>query len=491
MSSSRVFVPALVLCLSVAGSPACSDAGSPGAHDAALAPDRGSGEARLDADRREGGLPDAPVELGAFEAGPGDSGADSGMTLKPPFGAAVGGAYLIGSSFAAGVRGYVQTFTQEAGLSVSVTEWITGGASMWTIWNGSGTARQARLAELTSGKYGALFMNAQRPWRQTGSEAIAAGNFASRAHAADPSFRVVIQQYWTFEQSPYRFADASTRAEDLAMYRQGALRVAMLMALAVGTPVYVAPVGAAVEAVKELAAGGKLAGFAARADLHEADGQHLSALGLYVQALTLHGALYQDRPHGHSAVVGSGSAATTLSAGDAKLIWDAVHTALRDTPFSGWYRKAPATLSSYKAAMSKALRNWETFDALAAQTVTSGTFAGQDGATWSFTKGRAQAGAPRLVNNTLYLESGGTVTAPLAAGVGDLSFILSPPGPGTASVMVKASARSIGPLTRAGDNTGDLLATVVKAVAQKGPVKLTITCTKGPCLVDNVQWTDP
>ena len=380
----------------------------------------------------------------------------------------------------------MQTLTKEAGLTVAVDEWITGGASIWNIWNSSGSELQTRLTQLKSGKYDVLFMNAQRPWRQTGSEAVAAGNFVKEALASSAKFRFLIQVYWTFEQSPYRYSEKSTLAEDVQMYRKGALRVALNIARAQKAPVFVAPVGVAMERVKELAAGGKLQGYKTRAALHAGDGAHLSDLGLYVQALVIHGAAYQDRPHGHTKVLGS----KTLSAADAKAIWDAVEKVLRDTPFSGWYKKPPATLSAYLTALSAALGNWETFDKLSALSVSSGSFTGEGGVAWSYTKARSQAAWPRLINNTLYLETGGTVSATVAKGAKSVDFIFSPLTAGaTATVEVRAGGKAVSTHSRTTLNTTDLYASRSSSNT-KGPVKLELACKKGPCLVDNVMWTD-
>lgn len=441
---------------------------------------------------------DASPEAGAgdsspdvtVDAGPPDLAPDAGP-LQAPFGPAKAGSYLVGSSFAQGIRGTIQTLTKEAGLTVSVDEWITGGASIWDIWNSSGTELQTRLTALTSGKYDVLFMNAQRPWRQTGSEAVAAGNFVKQAHASNSKYRFLIQVYWTFEQSSFRHSEKSTLAEDLAMYRLGALRLALNIALAHKAPVFVAPVGLAMERVKELAAKGKLQGYKTRAALHAGDGSHLSDLGLYVQALVIHGAAYQDKPHGHTKVLGSGSSAKTLSAADAKAIWDVVQTVLRDTPFSGWYKKPPATFAAFQTALSAALGNWENFDKLSALSISSGTFTGEHGVAWSYTKARAQASWPRLINNTLYLETGGTLGATLPAGAGRLEFIFSPFTAGAAATMeLRAAGKTVSTFTRSSVNTTDLFASRADGVKAAGPVKLELVCKKGPCLVDNVIWTD-
>lgn len=463
---------------------ACTD-GS-GSSKEAGAPETGVDAARLEAGSEAG------ADAASLDAGPDAAVAEAGADAGGPFTAAAKGAYIIGSSFAQGIKNYIETFTKESGLTVPVTEWITGGASIWTIWFSSNpTEKQTHLGELASGKYDVLFMNAQRPWRLTGSEALAGGNFAEKALTAVPDYRVLIQVYWTFEQSPYRFSETSTRDQDLAMYRQGALRVAQLMSSKIKAPVFVAPVGLAIERVKELATGGKLQAYKTRAALHQGDGSHLSDLGNYIQALVIHGAAYQDKPQGHSRKLGSGGGAKTLSTADANLVWGEVNKVLRDTPFSGWYGKAPTTLAGYQASLKAALRNWETFDNFTSSTVGSGSFVGRDGVSWSYTKSRAQAGAPRLINTTLYMEQGGTLTATLPKGLDQLHFIFSPLTSGaTATVEVLAKGISLGSKTRSQDNTSTLYATVVSGINTKGALNVELRCKAGPCLVDSVQWTD-
>ncbi len=448
----------------------------------------------------DAGLVDAAVMDLAADASPPD--ANTPELAPPPdaqapdagapFGPARGGAYIMGSSFAMGIKDTIKTFTQESGLSVKVSEWTIGGAPIELMWSetkaNNPTLLAAKLAELKSGSYGVLFMNAQQPWRQAEREIRGVTSFTREALKGNPAFRFVIQVYWTLEQDPYKFSDKSTMWEDLAMFRRGALHLAYRVASAIKAPVFVAPVGIAIERVKEQAASGKLAAFKSRAALHEPDGSHLSKLGNYIQASVIHTAAYQDKPHGHSKKLGAG----TLSSSDAAIIWDEVLKAVRQTPFSGWYVKAPTTFTAYLAALKRAIRNWETFDNLKpASAFGSGTFTGQDGFTWTYKQGRATTTAPRLHDSTLVLNKGGSLWANIPGGVGELSFILGKqqPGSAAASLEVRVGGKSLGTYSRAQDNL-TRLATVITGIKASGPVKLELLVKGDACLLDNLIWTD-
>lgn len=408
------------------------------------------------------------------------------------FGPTTSGTYLIGSSFAMGVQSYIQTLTQEAGLAVSVAEWTVGGASINSLWNDTSAQNpallQSKLAEITSGKFGLLFMNAQQPWLQTDTETLGVGRFAGEALKGNPSFRLMIQVYWTFEQDPYRFRETSTRWEDLMMVRFGALRVAYQVGKALNAPVFVAPVGEAIERVKERAAKGQLSAYTSRSALHEADGQHLSGLGNYVQASVIHAGAYQRYPQGQSKQINSSSGSTLLTEADAKLIWDDITESVRKTPFSGWYEQESTTLSGYMAALKKAISNWETFDGLSAS---GGSFTGEDGFSWTVVKGKAAASTEQLIGRTLSLESGGSLAGSIPKGVGVLFFVFSPLSTGPAATLeVWLGGTLAGTYTRSQDNRTTKYATMLTNLNAKGPVTLEIKSKGAPCLLDNVQWTD-
>ena len=187
-----------------------------------------------------------------------------------------------------------------------------------------------------------------------------------------------------------------------------------------------------------------------------------------------------------------GGTSATLSTADAAIIWDEVYKAVRETPFSGWYSKAPATFSAYLAALKHAIRNWETFDKLKqAGAYGSGTFTGEDGFSWTYKEGMAAATAPRLHDSTLSLNKGGRLTATIPGGVGELSFILGKGASGSAaaSVEIKVGGKTQGTFTRAKENV-EKLAFRVKGIQAKGPVKLELLVKGAPCLVDNMIWTD-
>ena len=432
-------------------------------------------------------IPDlAPPDLGAPDA------------AGPPFGPNNKGAYIMGSSYAMEIQDFIKTFTAESGLTAKVGEWTMGGAAMDVIWSQTlatnPTLLAAKLKELRSGDYGLLFMNAQQPWIQTDSEIRGVGNFTEEALKGNAAYRFMIQVYWRTEQEPYRFSETSTRAQDLAMYRRGALRVAHDVAAYIKAPVFVAPVGVAVEAVKDLAVAGKLSAFKTRAALHEPDGQHLSALGHYVQALVVHTAAYQDTPHGHSLRLGVGSGSPALTPADAKLIWDAVLKAVREAPFSGWYKAAPADAAKQLAALSAAISNWETFDNLkAASSPGNGVFTGEDGFTWTFSQGTEATTPNGLVGRTLGLsKSGGALAATIPGGVGELSFVFSKAlaSGSDAVIEVRVGGKKVGAYTRGAANTSTLYATRITGIDTKGPVKVELLCKGDSLLVDDVMWTD-
>ena len=417
-------------------------------------------------------------------------GPDSGVAA--PFAPAKKGVYVIGSSYAMGIRSYLQTLIKDDGRADPATDWTEGGVSIHSLWWYSVTNPsriQPKLKQITAGAHDVLFMNAQRPWIQTKGEVIGVGGFVKEVAAKQPSFRFLIQVYWRTEQFPYRYHLTSTRQQDLAMYRRGALQVAHQVAQATKAPVFVAPVGLALEAVKELAAGGKLKGYSKRQDLHDPDGQHLSELGKYVQALVIHCAAYQHKPHGHSAKVGS----ATLAPSDAKLIWDSVQAVVQQTPFSGWYAKAPTSYATYIAALGQALSNWETFDLLQQSSSGSGSFVGQGGVSWSFSAARVHSVTPGLVGNSVQLAAkSGSLSTTLSGGVDQLSLVLSAAS-SSASVKLELwlGGKLRGTVTRQ-DNRTTLHANQLTGLKAKGPVKLELRCAGagGDCLVDNLRWSD-
>ena len=438
----------------------------------------------------DGSAPDlGPLDLGAPDAAAGT-----------PFGAATLGAYIMGSSYAEGIQDYLKTFIGESGITAKVASWTVGGAPINYLWTGTQasdpTLFLTKLTELKSGAYGLLFMNAQMPWIQTDMEIKGVSGFTAEALKAKADFRFLIQVYWRTEQSPYRFSETSTRRQDLAMYRRGALRVAYQVARAIKAPVFVAPVGTAVEGVKDLALAGKLVGFKTRAALHESDGEHLSDLGHYIQAMVVHTAAYQNAPQGHSRKLGSASGGPSLTTADAKLIWDEVSKAVRDTPFSGWYKKSAGSYTAYLAALKAAIRNWETFDKLTQlNTPGDGTFTGEDGLTWTYKQGMAvlASAEPRLFDRTLVLDKvGSSLWASIPGGVGELSFVFSKRLVTAADAVVelRVGGKTVGTYTRSAFNADTKYANQVTGIDGKGPVKLEFVCKGSSMFLDNVIWTE-
>lgn len=333
---------------------------------------------------------------------------------------------VIGSSFTTDIGEYCQSMLAQKGITVTNKKCQIIGASIEFIWNNDASSSPYNpKTELQSGNNELLFMNAQVPWLRTEMEADYSGRFAQLGINSYPGLRTMIQDYWVTEPAQYCFNQGCGNYDNLAMYRRGSVKVALLMTQTLNKQVYIAPVGLTIEKVKELAESGQLSGFTRSADLFDTDGKHLGPLGKYVQALTILCGLHQKDVRGYPSTVYSpyGGLLFQCSTTDAAKIQDLIYSTVRSTSFSGWYQDESSTVASYITSLKSNLLNFESFDKCNASTgsLGNGNYVGDNNITWNYIKAKLKDDHYSLTDKCIELGAGGELSATIAGGVGNLS----------------------------------------------------------------------
>jgi len=259
------------------------------------------------------------------------------------------------------------------------------------------------------------------------------------------------------------------------------------MATELNHKVYIIPVGATVQVMREKIAAGDLERYKHSDDLMS-DSIHLSEMGRYIQAcLTFCGAYrYDVRKLPGDVVGGRGPRRLKFSPHDAKIIHQVVYETVRNTPYSGWYKDEPDSLDAYLKHLQAGLKNWESFDKMHPASGT-GTFAGDNGIKWSYTNVRSGKDGEILTDAFIVMRGGSSLSATIPGGIADLHFAMYK----GAEIEVTVDGKSMGtfkPVREGGWNNHYFK---IKDLDKTGDVKVEFTCRSREAIMDNISWTVP
>lgn len=343
------------------------------------------------------------------------------------------------------------------------------------------------LHELTTGTVDVLAMTATRPWRYTESEAEACTYFSMLLLRSNPDARVFIHDYWTVSPPGRSLYPELHGWDNVRGMHLGAIKIINLMAKAVQHKVYVIPVGAAIQTMRERITAGELENYKHPDDLMS-DSIHLSEMGRYVQAcLTFCGAYRYDVRRLPGDVVGDrDSRRLRLSRLDAAIIHQVVYDTVRNTPYSGWYRNEPDGFEAYRARLRAGLKNWESFDKLYPAAGT-GMFTGDNGIQWSYTNASSGRDGQILTDAFIILRRGLALSATIPGGLCDLHFAMYK----NAEIEVAVDGESMGvfkPVREGGWNNHYFKITGLSKTAD---ARVQFTCRSREAIMDNISWTVP
>jgi len=267
----------------------------------------------------------------------------------------------------------------------------------------------------------------------------------------------------------------------------GAIKIINLMARKLKHKVYIIPIGAAVQVMREKIAAGELDGYKQSDDLMS-DSIHLSEMGRYIQAcLTFCGAYrYDVRKLPGDVVGGRGRRRLKFSPHDAKIIHQVVYETVRNTPYSGWYKNEPDSLDAYLTHLRAGLKNWESFDKMHPSSGT-GTFTGDNGIKWTYTNISTGKDGEILTDAFIIMRGGSSLSATIPGGIGDLHFAMYK----GAEIEVTVDGKAIGtfkPVREGGWNNHYFK---IKDLNKTGDVKVEFTCRSREAIMDNISWTTP
>jgi hypothetical protein len=396
---------------------------------------------------------------------------------------ALTGNYRIGSSYV--TDSYrLQRFLEARGLVVPTYRRQIIGAPIEYIWSwtveNDPAAHAAHVAELQNEAYDALIMNAQRPMVQGNRELKGTVLWSEEALAAVPAYRILIHEYWITEAGSYSWDETqSNRARQQQWYWFASLALAYEATTTLGVPIYVAPIGSAVERAKQAALAGLLDSASSGDDFHP-DGSHLNALGKYVQEGVVAAGAYQIDVRGtHNRLDGG----TTLSSNDAAILQQIIHDTVRTTPCSGWHTDAPMDLAGYRDALAAALRVHEGFANFPA--AGGGTYTNLSGQAWQYS-GATPAGTG--LDACLRLSAGGTLATVLPRGLLAFSLRMRKPAAGTAELELQVNGSPAGVLAT---SSADLWGCELINLEYTGAVAVVLeNIGTGSIEVDDLIWDE-
>lgn len=415
---------------------------------------------------------------------------------------ATAGNFRIGSSFVTDAD-RLQRFLTARGLNVPTHRYQIIGAGLEYIYNhnrvNQPATHTAEIALLQGGNHDALVLNAQRPTEQGERELDGTLLFATDALAANPRVRVFIHEYWRDDGGggvDYPWDDDGTNRERMRQWNWlASVALAYEATRLLGTPVFVAPIGSALEHAKSAAVSGQLAVTNARSGFHSGDA-HLNELGKYVQEAVVAAGAYRIDVRGTSTWV---SSSLSLSAADAAVLQGVAHDTVRATPFSGWHADEAANLAAHLEQMRAALAIHEGFEALPTlASPASGTFTNpRSGLVWTYSGATSADGfyntplqrtATRL-ERKLRLAPGGTLAATFPRGLVHFTLRLRQVSGGTATLRLDVDGAAAATFTNASTNLSGREARDLEA-APGTPITLTNTGT-GIVELDDLIWDEP
>jgi hypothetical protein len=330
-------------------------------------------------------------------------------------------------------------------------------------------------------------MTATRPWRYTEVEAGACAYFSKLLLQHNPDARIFIHDYWTVSPPDRSLYPELHGWDNVRGMNLGAIKIINLMAKKLNHKVYIVPVGAAVQTMREKIAAGELDGYKQPDDLMS-DSIHLSEMGRYIQAcLTFCGAYrYDVRKLPGDVVGGRNQRRLKFSPHDAKIIHQVVYETVRNTPYSGWYKDEPDSLDAYLVHLQAGLKNWESFDRMYPASGT-GTLTGDNGIKWTYTNVSTGKDGEILTDAFIIMRNGSSLSATIPGGITDLHFAMYQ----GAEIEVTVDGKSMGtfkPVREGGWNNHYFK---IKGLDKTGDVEVEFTCKSREAIMDNISWTRP
>ncbi|NQV33952.1 MAG: hypothetical protein HQ515_14760 [Phycisphaeraceae bacterium] len=396
--------------------------------------------------------------------------------------------YCLGSSYTIDHQ-VIQSMADTAGIPLKAGRSKVSGSMSDVRQRAAGRPldRGNPLRDLGTGTTNVLAMTATRPWRYTEVEAKACAHFARQVLQHNPDARIFIHDYWTVLPPDRSLYPTLHGWDNVRGMNLGAVKIIHLMAKALNHKMYIIPVGAAIQTMREHIIAGDLEGYKHPDDLMS-DSIHLSEMGRYIQAcLTFCGACQYDVRRLPGNITGArGKRAPTFSPHDAKIIHEVVYDTVRNTRYSGWNRHEPSRLADYLAHLKAGLKNWESFDKMPTSSDT-GMFKGDNGIDWTYAHITSGRDGEILTDTFIKMRNGSSLSATIPNGIADLHFAMYR----GAKIEVTVNSRSLGafkPVREGGwDNhyfkIGDLNLT--------GDVKIEFTCRSKEAIMDNISWTNP
>ncbi|MHC4302268.1 MAG: hypothetical protein ACYS7Y_33835 [Planctomycetota bacterium] len=396
--------------------------------------------------------------------------------------------YCIGSSYIIDHQ-YIKSMADSAGIDLK--------AGRSEVYGNMSTIRQRSagkpleggnpLFDLAGGAVDVLAMTATRPWRYTESEAGACAYFSKLLLQNNPDARIFIHDYWTVSPPDRSLYPQLHGWDNVRAMNLGAIKIINLMAGEINHKVYIIPIGAAVQTMRERITAGDLERYRHPDDLMS-DSIHLSEMGRYIQAcLTFCGAYrYDVRKLPGDVVGGRGPSRLKFSPHDATVIHQVVYETVRNTPYSGWYKNEPESLDEYMKHLRAGLMNWESFDKLHPASGT-GTFTGDNGIEWTYRHIATGKDGEILTDAFVIMSKGSTLSATIPTGIDDLHFAIYK----GAEIEVTIDGESLGsfkPVREGGWNNHYFK---IEGLDITGDVKVEFTCRSAEAIMDNVSWTLP
>ena len=396
--------------------------------------------------------------------------------------------YCIGSSYIIDHQ-YIQSMAESAGIPLKAgRSQIYGNMRAIRVLTETKPLNSANpLHELLTGTVDVLAMTATRPWLYTESEAEACTYFGRLLLGNNPDARILIHDYWTVLSPDMSLYPELHGWDNVRGMHLGAVKIINLMANELNHKVYLVPVGAAVQVMREKIAAGQLEDYKNPDDLMS-DNIHLSEMGRYVQAcLTFCGAYrYDVRKLPGDVIGGRRRQRLKFSPHDAMIIHQAVYDIVRNTPYSGWYKNEPESLDAYMEHLKAGLKNFESFDKMYPVSG-SGTFTGDNGIIWNYTNVDSSKDEETMTDAFIIMRRGSSLSATIPGGVGDLHFAMDK----NAKIEVTVDGKSMGTFKPTRSDGWNNRYFKIENLNKTGDVTLEFTCRSNKAVMDNISWTIP
>jgi len=395
--------------------------------------------------------------------------------------------YCIGSSYIIDHQ-YIQSMAESAGIALKTgRSEIYGNMRSIRVLSERKPMNSANpLYELSTGTADVLAMTATRPWLYTESEAEACTYFSKLLLENNPDARIFIHDYWTVLPPDRSLYPELHGWDNVRGMHLGAIKIINLMANELHHKVYVVPVGAAIQKLREKIAAGQLRVYKDPNDVMN-DSIHLSEMGRYVQAcLTFCGAYrYDVRKLPGDVVGGRDSHGLKFDSHDAKVIHEVVYETVRNTPYSGWYKNEPEAIDAYLEHLKAGLKNWESFDKFYPASGT-GTFEGDNGILWSYNNVDSSKDEETMTDAFIIMRRDSSLSATIPGGIGDLHFAINK----DAEIEVSVDDKSVGTFKSTRRCFWNSHYLKIGNLNRKTEVTIEFTCRSERAVMDNISWTE-